>query len=736
MPIPIRKFNFVITVSAMLAMCALLAPKKAFCRLSAEAELSYANYDVSDRTGRHLSANSLSQRYSVLYGKQGRFMEGRMGMYDVALGYEWSTFDTSIKSTDNNSSSPSASNGHIIFSGEVLVDPKEFPLKLSVYSRDLTRSTWIRESNTRQYSYTNSPLVSDGLVAPDFITGIQNGQHVESGATLVLGVKNGMTNGYNELFRHFPMIMLDYRDQINKDYSSLYPENNRLSRLAFVSLNKKDNWFHYRYTTYKDYINSGNSYNETQIQLGTVDQTMQRRWVDFANWLQVSADGLLSKRVINNSLSTEEFTLNLFATARRKTWEARTFNSFTREKNNNDLITYKTNVPVYVSGIFSPTSTWNAYLTYNDSKNNKGGQFTTTSAGYQADAFTRSTFTLKHGIGVETATGSDIISGMIGTASTSRFSRVFSLAADYNIRRYMYDNNAFTSQSFNANARYVVNNQLSFLLSQTNNFTSGRSRAIGGGVSGASTFTEQYYNPRTGSYDVGSSYQSVTGLSASWNPLPRLNVTFSATEDVYKPADGPNNIITTLENNVDYSVSNLRFSSKNLYSHGNSSGSSSPYNTAGQVSSQNTASYIFSRNMDARLKVSYYKWIDQSSQPDKLEVEQNFNYYYYQTRGVARKIFEINEAFIRRDEPYNSGVVVRNNEFSLGAKYYPMRQLLVGGGARYIFAKRLDDYSVSYFGTIALQFRLLEASIDYTYGKNTSDGRIEKKFMANVKKKF
>lgn len=728
-------------IMAALVAGGLFMPERAYCRLSAEADLNYVNYDVRNNAGQHLSANSLTQRYSILYDINGKFMNGRMGMYDVSLGYEWATFDTSIKSNVG-STSPSASDGHIMYSGDVLIDPKEFPFKLHMFSHDISRASWTTELSRGRAFFTGNPLLIDGTILPNLTTGIQNGQHIESGATLVMGVKNGMTNGYNEVLRHFPMLMLDYRDQINKDLSSSFPENNRLSRLAFVSLNKKDNWFHYRYMTYKDYINSSNNFNETQIQLGTIDQTLQRRWIDFSNWLQVSADGQLSKRVTNASTTSEEFALNLFATARRQTWEARTFNNFTRLKENVDRITYKTSVPVYVSGIFSPTSTWNAYVTYNDNKTNKGEQFTSTTAGYQANAFSQSEFTLRHGMGIESATsqkttGGDIVTAVIGTTSTARFSRVLSLGADYNIRHYMYDTNGtFTDHSLNANARYVVNNQLQLSLNQSNNFTSGRSRAIGGNIKGVSTATPQYFNPRDGSYDAGSSYQSVTSLSAAWNPLPRLNVSFLVSEDIYVPAGGQQSTITRLENTVTYNSSRLMFSSKNLYSYGNSSGTYSPYTTESQLSSLNIINYLFSRSLDARLRVSYYKWLDQPRQSDQLEVEQNLNYYYYQKGGMARKLFEINETFKRRDGLVNYGSSNRNNEFTLGAKYFPLRQLLVGAGTKYYFANRLDDYSTSYYATISMQFRLLEASLDYSYGKSSTDGRIEKRFSANMKKRF
>jgi flagellum-specific peptidoglycan hydrolase FlgJ len=61
---------------------------------------------------------------------------------------------------------------------------------------------------------------------------------------------------------------------------------------------------------------------------------------------------------------------------------------------------------------------------------------------------------------------------------------------------------------------------------------------------------------------------------------------------------------------------------------------------------------------------------------------------------------------------------------------------MVGGGTRYTFVDNFDNYTLSYYGSFSASFKLLEAGIDYTYGKTKGDGRVEKKLAANLKKKF
>jgi hypothetical protein len=115
---------------------------------------------------------------------------------------------------------------------------------------------------------------------------------------------------------------------------------------------------------------------------------------------------------------------------------------------------------------------------------------------------------------------------------------------------------------------------------------------------------------------------------------------------------------------------------------------------------------------------------------------------------MKRKIFEINETFTTIEEysGYNTVAATvatttatskqRVNTFLLGTKYYPLRQMMIAGGARYSFVNGFENDAINYYGSLSVHFRLLDASLDYSYGKNRADNRVEKKFMANVKKRF
>jgi len=740
-----------------------LLPTNAICQLSAEAELNYVNLDVRDNSNQRLSAHSLSQRYSLLYQTEGRLVDGRMGRYNLALGYDWSTFDTTIKSTSG-SENPQGSRGHILYRGDILIDPKEMPLRLTAFSRDMNRSIFSEDSSNLLGTQIGNSLTG----TPRIVTGIMDGQHIDSGATLVMGVKNGMSNGNNELLRHFPMLMLDYRDLVNRDLNSSAPINDRLSRLAFVSLNKKDNWFHYRLVTYNDYINPLNNYKENQIQLGTVDQTLQRRWVDFTNWLQVSADGQLTRRT--NGISTTglsaanftEFDLNLFGSARRSDWEARTFNNFNRKKEDDGRITYRTTVPVYANGSVSADTAWSTRFSMKEDHDNRDNRFSDISGGYRVDTFKRSSFTLSQQLELEHASSNSldlfVISAAAETTSTARFSRAVSLGASYKVRNYSYGGTAnssdFLDQTIRATASYTPTNKTRLSLSQINRFTSGTSQYVSSEVQGATVVTPQYVNPRNNQGLNGSSYQSITALAFAWTPLPRLNIGLFATEDIYAPQDAPRSYQTVITQTTDYYSANLKLSSANSFSFDNVQ----PTTNSNSLTSRNRADYTFSRNLDSHVSVTYNKAFDNSTETDVLNVEQGLNYYYYRINGVTRKLFEINESAdhtkgnstftnspsIAPDAFFTPGTTIittnrnsnRNTNISLGAKYYPVRQLLLAAGSRYSFFNSFNDYTLTWYGSIALNYRLLQASLDYIYGTAKADGRIERKVTANVRKVF
>lgn len=717
----------------MILVSGVLTSRDAFCALTGEAQLTYFNSDTRDNT-QHLSAQSLTQRYSLLYNKAEKIANGRFGYYDVSLGYEWLALNTSSKSDSAPSESFSESKGKIAYSGEVLINPKELPLKLKIFSKDMSRNSFVAGQGA------NTTVAS----------AIMGGQRLESGATLVMGVKNGMTNGYNEVLRHFPMLMLDYSDLINKDKSKLFPVDTRLSRLAFVSLNKKDNWFHYRYVTFDDYIDRRNNFDEVQVQLGTVDHLLQRRWIDFSNWIKVSVDGQLTKHTDASRVNSyEEFSLNLFATARRKTWDMRIFNNFTRTDQNSDGgVVYKTSLPVYVSGTFGTGANWTTNFKYDDSHTN-GSYFRSVYGGYSVEAFNKKLFNLNQGLSVEHISTSEnvsslVTSGSIGTASSARFSRDLTLRAVYDFRDFRRsgpngDASNFIDHGFVVNAGYSISSKLRLTASQSNRFTEGTSTYIASSRSlNATMNSSQYLAPRESMSSGTSSYNSLSSISLGWAPMPRLSADLTVKNDLYTTSEGNRSSIINVGTTVGYSGEKLKLSSSLSYETKNDNGIKE-----NKIATNNSLNYTFNRSLEARGVLSYNRSLQDNiseNVSETLTVEQSLNYNYTPFGGFSGKIFEINETatFTETSTQLGSADKTRLRTYSslLGAKYYPLRKMMIAGGGRYSFVNNFDDVSFGYYGTLDIQFKLISTSLDYTYGKTLADNRVEKKIMATVRKKF
>ncbi|MSN24568.1 MAG: hypothetical protein GJV46_01740 [Geobacter sp.] len=763
----ILKYSWVTCVVALL-LVVFLCPSDAHALLTGEAALRYDNYDVRDNSGRHLSANSFTQDYSILYGKSGNLYNSRIGRYNVSLGYNWSALDTSVKSTKG-AEDLNSSRGHIYYRGEIVVDPKEVPFRLEAYSRDLTRNT---------FTAADTPLITDMFSrggnlfgSPSIASGINDGVHIESGVTLVAGLKSGMTNGYNEVLRHLPMIMLDYSDQINKDLRSQTPVDTRLSRLAFVSLNKKDNWFHYRYVTYDDYINSENNYRESQFQIGTVDHKLARRWVDFSNWLQVSTDLQLTKRINNNMvLNYVETDLNLFVQAQRSKWEARSYNNFNRYREENGRLTYRTTIPLYVSGVLNPETSWSTRSSYKESHDNAGAHLESMLAGYRVEAFKRSLFTLGQHFDVESSTSELsellVLSGGFETTSSSRFSQKISLDAAYDIKNSSYKDylasSGFLEQKLTLRSSYTPTNQLRINLIQVNDFTSGSKPGFSSTVHDANTSLPQYVSPRWAAQDNlgSSSYRSVTTLSAVWNPMPRLNLGLILSEDIFASEKVKSSNITNASFSINYDNSQTKFSNMLTYS----DGSSQVDQQASSLSNTTAIQHKYNRNLDLKLLFAYNRISDNNAVSNSYDFEQRLDYSLFSYSGLTRKLLEINEMLTFSDSPnlgadtystsYGYSNIISTNSLSsnnktvtsgknstrsslsLGFKYYPLRQLVLAAGGRYLYDNNINNYSLLWYSSIGVNFRLFQASLDYYQGKRQSDGLIEKKFTANVKKSF
>lgn len=748
----------------------LFSPSLSSASLSGDASLTYIDYkgsgDSQTVPGRRnsMSSTSLVQNYSLLYTSGGSIYNSRVGNYNVALGYNWSAIDTSFKSSVFETFRPqpddenfNMTRGHLLYKGELNLDPKELPIKLNAYSRDMTRNTIFNSNGNSNPGYGT---VIGFQAQP---TGISEGLHTETGATLVAGVKSGMANGFNDFLRNFPMILVDYRDVINRDLQSVSKTDNRLRRLAFVSLNKKDNWFHYRHTLYEDYQAKDrlDDFYEDEIQLGTVDQYMARRWIDFSNWLKVSTDLQFSRRKSNYQANPiEDINLNMYVMAERQYWNARMLNSFNRNKSDSNRLFYKTSLPLHLSGVVSQDTSWNARTAFrNDKDIDAGGvrsDFINTFAGYRVDSFKRAPFTLSQSFDVEasktnSSTGSTnftTLSGSLETVSTPSFSRNVSLGASYNIKDSLTSNDAGSSSDYiehnlNIYGTYAATDTLRFEARLRNAFTTGTLVSPG---NGSETLLSPTLNPlsltpeQSGS---GDSLNSIASLMVSWDPKARLNTYVSVAEDIYKTSKYGNSI-TQVMSGATFVNDVLSINNTFKYING-----SRDYSEKSKESLSNSASlrYTHSRAFDASVGVTYLadsvvrdtivngEWSLLSSSSRSINYEQRLNYNVFTRTGVTRKLLEFSETLVYGESTVVSSAL--NRSLVLGFRYYPTQQLILGGGAGYALVDRFkNDYSLVWNTSIAANFRMLQVSLDYVSGIKKVGNIRENMFTGNIRKSF
>ncbi|AJE04203.1 hypothetical protein [Geobacter pickeringii] len=726
--------------------------REAAARVTADAELGYVGYEAEANGKKVVSAHSFQQRYSLIYQNSGLFYDGRIGSYDVNLGYEWGSFNTKIKNpsdpTDSGSNAnPSISAGHLLYRGEVVLDPLELPLKIKAYSYDMNRLAFTKDS-------TGPVSVGGTLVGPGLTTDLQDGVSINTGVTMLFGVKNGLTNGYNAIFQHIPLVMLDYRDELRKDTKSTSPIDTRLRRLAFVSLNKRDNWFHFRTTRFDDHLNPTQSFTESQFQLGTIDHLLTRRWIDMTNWLKISTDGQFTKHTTADAVRTfESYDFNLFAVAERRSWDARTFTTFTRRKDN-DGLTLERTIPVYVKGVLNGDTDWKGTLYARDQKvsrpdgseslmNDRNGSL-------RVDMFKRAPFTLGTFTKVEhsESNGAKILSfeGGVETASTRRFSRDYTLSASYNVKYFdaangQADNSTYLNQNAAARLTYAPSTTMRIEAEENVSTGSGnnprvysnQSIVINGGLTGntgvGSAFDHNDAN-------VNEYLRSVTTLAGYWTPLPRLKVSTALSEDILTQPGMPSDSVTAVRGDIDYSVSDVTVRVRGNYRYRSQGGQVTDF-----FDGQGVVEYKPNSHLETSLYYIYSFGHDTpTTRTEVVDIRQRVSYSFFSTRGLARKLLEISEEY-DYNRTQNFGMTVSTptstQRLTLGARYYPLRSLFVGGNARFSLLEPNSVTEQVYNASIGVTFSKLQASLDYSYGKRDgNDNRIEKRISANVKKIF
>lgn len=293
-----------------------------------------------------------NQQISLNYGLNGYVYNQQFGKYKLMLGYEFNINDPEIRNYGiKDPSLGRVKSDKILFQGDLRLAPGGLPFRLNAYARDIHTTKFTPGSDLVRLPVGDQEGTTNkgSLIRPDINTDMQNGTHRELGATLVLGIKNGSYNGqYRDILSQIPRIFVDYRQIDVSDLSNdADKEHYRARDIAFVSLNKKDNWAHFRHHDYVNFLDSSQNFNSTQIMLGTVDQTLQRQWINLTNWIKLSGDISYNRENIESTKEDRKFyQINMFAVAKRPELDASVYSTFRRETEQR-ILTQAFDFPIY-----------------------------------------------------------------------------------------------------------------------------------------------------------------------------------------------------------------------------------------------------------------------------------------------------------------------------------------------------------------------------------------------------
>ncbi|WP_305044174.1 hypothetical protein [Geoalkalibacter sp.] len=741
----LRRFAILV----FLACCGLLPAIGHAARgeLDGSLEWRYGAHTAKERGERVFDASWFAQQYSLLYKKKGDFARGRAGNYNLALGYEWTALDGDI-----NGESTDVTLDKILYQGDVVFAPGGLPLRLHLYSHDLNRSTF----STGWMPGLFDSLPSDGLSSPEIPVGINNGQQMTTGFTLLLGSASGDYEGmYRDVLANAPRLLVDYQQNYVRDLKGFAPQHYRDRNLAFVSLNKKDNWFHYRVFDHTDFLNPNNDFVEKAYILGTIDHTLQRRWVRLTNWIEFSVDGTYA----TTSMSTADrepdrrYDLNFFTVARRKGWEAANFTSFRRDVDAN-RVQRELEVPIYVTKNLDPETTLRVRFIgeREDRKLFAADEDSTREVVFlsnRIEALQRQPWNLTGQFDAERKMGDrgeGVSVRALAELFTNRAHRPkYDIFSAYSVAHFSGEgvetidgpgeSVGFWEQTLTGRIETDL----------THSYRTGVTQEFLHGTGSLDRNVSEYILPKS---DLGlllsgegvrqrdgTVFRSTTTWFGEYRSSMRLSSRLELAYDFLSDEQGEQDV-TILSHRLRYDSRKFLASLQNrlvLGSHRNDSGgvgvgSVLDAGASGQaertLETRAHLSYFPVRAVEATLRLDHdWRKLSQGDSQQFL-LEQRLRYHHYQRGGVGRKLFTLGEEILyeRLDQPSTLTRTART--LTLSSEFFPSIRTLLGVRLRYRYLEPEDTTTYTGYFTAGINWEKLTVSLDYSYGTR-DEGAIE-----------
>ena len=730
---------------------------EAVALVTGTADLRYGEQKARE-AGNAVESSHFTQQYSLLYQTQGQFMQGRGGKYALGLGYEWNALDAELDGENVD-----IQTGKILYRGDVLIAPGGLPFRLRLFSADMTKSHFLEESVDSLFE-----SAGDGFFVPGRpLANLTNGQHMRTGITLVVGEGNGRYLGkFRDILEDAPRLLIDYAEDYVRDLKSLTPQHYRSRDLAFVSLNKRDNWFHYRLFEHRDFLTETENFDEKSFLLGTIDHTNQRRWINMTNWIQVSADGSYTtgSRPGMAEGNFNRYDLNLFARARRADWQASNFNHFSRVEDSG-MLRRTIETPLYLQGDLDRNTSWRGrFIGQRESDFYFAtGEERTKDVVY---AQTRLEMLKHQPVIIAPEVAAEIKGGTQGEGGAVRvgvdafsnrsYRPRFDWLTGYSLAHFGGTGQTGVETDF---WEQVVRGSLATNLSSS--FRTGFEQEFVLGNGSLERSSSQYITPRsdlgvtnfltTVNQADGSVFRSISTWFGEHRGSSRLFNRFELAYDVLHSA-GTSSEQAEAGHSLRYDWRNLNVDMRNRLIMGNniqnrdSIGGSlfqpSTERSGGDTSFFHSTNLWYSpgRSTEASARVNY-EWRDAgTSTSNRWRAQQDYRYNIFSTNGIVRKLADIGERFEYEVFDPSNGQRESATAFTLLGNYYPTRHTLLGARIRYEMRNPEDTNTLTWYTTAGLDFEKFQLALDYAYGTRTAGTlmpeRKEHRWEVQVKKTF
>jgi hypothetical protein len=712
--------------------------------LSGFAEWRYAQYEARQEGDLVSEGRHFTQQYSLRYEKSGILHGGRAGQWNLALGGEWTGIDSEV-----NGVGVKIDTAKILYRGDLLLAPGGLPFRLHVYSRDNHRTALLRDTVLERPEADEFALSRGVLLAPGIVTDLSNGQHVETGATLLIGIRNGSYLGrYRDVLSQLPRLLIDYSERFVRNLESNTPQHYRDRNLAFVSLNKKDNWFHYRFHDLTDFINPAENSQEKVCMLGTVDHTLTRQWVNMTNWIRASADGSYTETdLVNREEPVEKrYDLNLFALATRSNWRASGFTTF-RRMAKGDSLEKDLEVPLYLQGELDRNTSWRLRFVATREQNLRFASDALREkdillASAQVETFRQGRYILTPQLDFEIQRGTSedgyVVRAGMDFRSNPRFRPRFNLFGAYHVTRTAVTGDSDTSSWAHA-AEARVDTDLSARLrtgvGESLVYSTDKIRSEVGTISSGVT--------REGESNDSSVFESRFTWYAEY-ALSRLTNRLEVNYDYRRNVETEQSV--TVSHSLRYNQRNLSLDMRSKLELGDGDKEGVGSATLGKGSSggrqsfhhETQLSYSPGRAWEGKVNAEYDRSDGDAGTVHRWAVRQDLRYSLFTINGIIRKLAEVRQSlgydrFTDLEETVTSATT-----FTLNGAYFPTKRTQLGMGLRYQFYGDTDV--LNYHLTAGLNFAKLTLSLDYAYGASVSDGeegdRDEHRWEVKVGKVF